>query len=172
MATTSLRHLVHLAFLGWVSMLGTDLVLHAGILAWLYAQPSPFLLDPLQAFNRIPLGYLSFLVLAALLAYLAVRLDIQHWRAGLRFGLTLGASVWGALALGLASISTAPWALLVGWFVGQTIELGVAGALVGAGLQGERTRRLWLFVIGWCIAAIAITVLMQNVGLAPPALLR
>jgi hypothetical protein len=150
---------------------GTDLVLHAGILAWLYAQPSPFLLDPVQAFNRIPLGYLSFFVLA-LLVHVAARLGIQHWRAGMQFGLMLGASVWGALALGLASISTAPWGLLVGWFLGQTVELGLAGALVGAGLQGVRTRKLWLFVIGWCIAAVAVTVLLQNVGLAPPAVLR
>lgn len=162
----------HLALLSWVSMLGTDLLLHAGVLARLYADPGPFLLEPAQAFARIPIGYLSFLLLALLLTHLVLRLDIRSWRGGMLFGLALGASIWGALTLGLASISTATASLLAGWFVGQTIELGVAGAIVGAALQGVRTRRLWLLVAGWCVVAFAITVVMQNTGLAPALLTR
>ena len=171
-AEPSVRRVGHLVVIAWVSMLGTDLLLHAGILAWLYARPSPFLLNPTQAFNRIPMGYASFLALALLLGFLSVRLDVRDWRQGLRFGLLLGASIWAALTLGLASISTASPALLLGWFVGQTIELGLAGAIVGAGLQGVRFRRLWLRVILWCVAAFAVTVILQNSGLAPAAVVR
>lgn len=153
-------------------MLGTDLLLHAGVLARHYARPSPFLLDPAAAFSLIPLGYLSFFVLAALLTRLAVRLDIGTWRRGLFFGLGLGASIWGALVLGLASISTASWSLLAGWFVGQTVELGVAGCIVGAALSGVPSRKLWGIVLGWCIVAFVTTVLMQNLGWAPASVIR
>src|SRR3989304_5867940 len=45
-----------LGILVWVSMIAVDFFLHAGILASLYAQPSPFLLPPEAAFARIPLG--------------------------------------------------------------------------------------------------------------------
>jgi hypothetical protein len=159
----------HIAVVSWVSMLGTDLLLHAGLLSSLYSRPSPFLLEPAAAFALIPLGYLSFFILAALLTGLAVRLGVDSWRHGLLFGTGLGASIWAALVLGLASISTAPWDLLGGWFLGQTVELGVAGAVVGAFLQGIRPRRLWLYVVVWCVLAFLVTVLLQNLGWAAAA---
>ena len=40
-------------------------------------------------------------------------------------GLQVGAFAWGALVLGLLSISTASIGLLAGWFIGQTIEAGI-----------------------------------------------
>lgn len=158
---------VQLALLAWASMLGTDLLLHAGILGHLYARPSPFLLEPVRAFQLIPLGYLSFLLLALLLTQLAIRLDVHTWHGGVNFGLWLGAAIWGALVLGLASISTAPWDLLIGWFIGQTIELGIGGGIAGAALAGARPRRLWILVAVWILLVFAITVVMQNTGLAP-----
>ena len=50
------RRLVFIGLLSWLSMLGVDFTLLGGLLAELYAQPSPFLLPPLDAFRRIPLG--------------------------------------------------------------------------------------------------------------------
>lgn len=44
---------LHIAILAWVSMLGTDLLIHGGILARLCAEPSQFLLDPETAFRRL-----------------------------------------------------------------------------------------------------------------------
>ncbi|MGD8277901.1 MAG: hypothetical protein PVH00_07735, partial [Gemmatimonadota bacterium] len=80
-----------------------------------------------------------------------------------------GAAIWGALVVGLASISTAPWSLLAGWLAGQTVELGLAGCFVGAALSGMRLRRLWALALGWCVLAFIITVLVQNLGWAPSA---
>ncbi len=40
----SLRALILLTLLGWLSMIGFDFFLHAGLLARLYLTPSPFLL--------------------------------------------------------------------------------------------------------------------------------
>lgn len=53
-----------ITLLSWLSMLGFDFFLNAGLLARLYLEPSPFLLPPAEAFRRIPIGYLSFLLTA------------------------------------------------------------------------------------------------------------
>jgi hypothetical protein len=85
----------------------------------------------------------------------------------LLFGVRLGALVWGALVLGLASISSASSTLLLGWFLGQTLELGIGGAVVGSALGGTRLKTLALRVLAFVIAAFALTVALQSIGLAP-----
>jgi hypothetical protein len=102
----------------WVLSLGFDVFLHGGLLARLYAEPGPFLLGPDEAFRRIPLGYLTFLVLTLALSWLLHRLGVRGAMPGLRLGAAAGAVVWGALAVGLYSISTAPPSLLAGWWIG------------------------------------------------------
>lgn len=59
-------------------MIGVDFFLHAGLLAPLYDWDSPFLLRPDEAFTRIPIGYLGFLVLAIGLAWLLTRLEVER----------------------------------------------------------------------------------------------
>jgi hypothetical protein len=161
------RRMIQVTVLAWVAMLGVDALLHAGVLAGLYATPNPFLLSPEQAFGRIPLGYTAFLLQAVLLTWLCWRLDIRRAADGARFGLLLGGVIWGSLTLALASIAAAPAGLLVGWFIGQTVEMGVAGGVVGAGLKAERLRRVALFVILFVVACLLVTVVLQNIGLAP-----
>jgi hypothetical protein len=161
------RRLIAIAFLAWIAMIGLDFFIHAGLLARLYTEPSPFLLPPSRAFALIPLGYLSFLLLAFLVLWLARRLGIHTARAGFLFGLQLGAIIWGAFALGLASISTANAGLLAGWFIGQAIELGVGGAVVGSALGDRPMKSLLLRVLALAIAAFVLTVALQSAGLAP-----
>jgi len=158
---------VKLTLLAWLSMIGFDFFLHAGVLAHLYIEPSPFLAPPERAFGLIPVGYLSFLCLAILLTWLMARLGIQGWCQGGIFGLQLGALALGAFNLGLLSISTAGPVLLAGWFFGQTVELGIAGMVVGSGFAGSRLGQLFAKVLAVVIVAFALTVLLQNVGLAP-----
>jgi hypothetical protein len=158
---------VKLTLLTWLSMIGFDFLLHAGLLAHLYIEPSPFLLPPDRAFALIPVGYLSFLILSIMLIWLMTRLGIQGWSHGGIFGLQLGAFTQAAFILGLLSVSTAAPALLAGWFFGQTVELGVAGMVVGRGLAVSRLGRLFAMVLALVVGAIALTVLLQNVGLAP-----
>ena len=153
-------------------MLGTDLILHAGILARAYATPSPFLLPPERAFALVPLGYLSFLILSGLLVWLTLRLDLRGVRSVGRFGLILGGTIWASLALGMASITTAAPSLLVGWFVGQTVEMGIAGLLVGAARAGVRPLRLWSLTTAWCLVAFVVVVALQTLGIAPVAEIR
>lgn len=165
--TASLKRITLIIALCWFAMIGVDFLLHGGLLATFYVQPSPFLLPLEKAFRLIPLGYLSLLLLAVLLVWLMRRLDIRGWRDGLTFGLKLGALIWGAMVLGLLSISTASVGLLVGWWFGQTIELGIAGMFAGSGLGGARLTRLLMMVIGLIFLSLLITVVLQSTGIAP-----
>ncbi len=165
--SNSARTLIALAALGWLSMLAVDFFLHAGLLAELYTRASPFLLPPEDAFRRIPLGYLSFLILDVLLLWLMLKLDIRTWRGGFAFGMILGAMIWGSLTLGLYSISRASPMLLLGWFAGQSVELGVAGAVIGSGLAGTSLRRLFLYVLSLLVTLVILTIVLQNIGWAP-----
>ena len=162
MEKISFRRLASITVLAWLCVIGFDFLLHASILAPLYADPHPFLLPPERAFVLIPVGYLSFLILIILVVWLMVRLQIMNWQMGFRFGLKLGALIWGALTIGLISISTAPLLLMTGWFVGQTFETGIAGLVVGAGLAAEKLRSLVLWVIGFVIVAFVLGVILQN----------
>ncbi len=163
----SMGRVVTLIFIAWLSMLGVDFLVHAGLLASLYTQSSPFLLSPATAFNLIPVGYVSFLLLTVLLVWLMIRLQVVGWRGGVIFGLELGGLMWGAFVLGLLSISTAGAPLLVGWFVGQTVELGIAGAVVGSGLAGTRVWRLLWVVVGVVVVCVLATILLQSIGVTP-----
>jgi hypothetical protein len=163
----SRRRLVFICLLSWLSMLGLDFFFHGGLLAKLYVQPSAFLLPPSDAFRRIPLGYLAALLLCVLLLWLMLRLALVGWRLGLTFGLQLGAFIGGSAVLGLLSISTAELSLVVGWFISQTVELGLAGMVTGSGLAGQRLGTLFLRVVALVLFLVVVTIVMQSVGLAP-----
>ncbi len=163
-ASYTTSFLVKLTLLAWLSMIGVDFFLHAGLLAPLYAAPSPFLLPPERAFALIPVGYASFLLLAILLVWLMVKLEYRGWRRGAIFGAQLGGLAWGALILGLYSIATSSPVLLLGWFAGQTIELSIAGLVVGAGLAGSGLKRLFFQVLGGVIILIVLSIILQNLG--------
>lgn len=159
----SFWQLVGITLLSWLSVIGFDFLLHAGILAPLYAEPHPFLLSPERAFALIPLGYLAFLLLAVLLLWLMLRLDIRTWQNGLVFGLKIGALIWGAVAISLLSISTAPLIMMLGWFVGQSLEMGLSALVIGAGLASENLKRITLWVLLFFILALALAILLQNI---------
>ena len=161
------QRLIRLGLLAWLATLSVDFFLHAGILAALYTRPSPFLLPPLTAFQRIPAGYLAFLSMIVLLLWLQTRLHIAGGRAGFVFGLRFGLLLWGALALGLWSITTADWDLLVGWWLGQALELAVAGAVIGSGLHAASLRPVGLWVLFLIVSLLILTVALQTLGLAP-----
>lgn len=154
--------------IAWFLSLGIDLFLHGGLFARLYLTSSPFVLPADQAFRRIPLGYLTFLLLTAALFWFCRRLDVRGIRAGWTHGIGLGVVLWGALVLGLYSISTANVPLLAAWWAGQTVELGAAGGVIGGIAAGVTVRRM-LFRVTLIVAALLVlTIALQSFGLAPP----
>ncbi len=161
------KRLVVATVLAWAASIGIDLLIHGGLLASLYMEPSPFLLPADSMFRRIPLGYSSFLILAAFLVWLMDRLSITTAMAGLRFGLTVGSVIWCAFVLGLWSVSTISPALAVGWFVGQSLELGAAGAVAATSLRADSQKRLVVAVCLLVLACAVVTIALQSTGLAP-----
>jgi hypothetical protein len=158
--------------LSWLAMVGLDLALHAGLLAPLYDWDSPFLLNPEEAFARIPAGYLALLVLAAALVWLLPRLGARTAaRAAITAGAT-GAVVWAALLVGLWSITTADPVLLVAWWAGQTLQLAAGGYVIGAMAAGARTRTVGLAVVAVLVAGLAMAVVLQSTGYAPAPVRR
>ena len=155
-------------FAAWVLSIGVDFLLHGGLLASHYVEPNPFLLEPQQAFRRIPLGYLAFLILTVGLYRLLRQLNVRGAVSGFRLGASAGLIVWGALVLGLYSISTIELPLLFGWWLGQSLELGLAAAVLGAAAKGTSLKRIWTMVAIAFVACVSLTIVMQSVGLAPP----
>jgi len=152
--------------LSWLAMIGVDFFLHAGLLAPLYDWDSPFLLRPDEAFVRIPIGDLGFLLPAVGLAWLLTRLEVARGRDGALIAGALGAVAWGSVVLGLWSISTADPALLVGWWIGQTIELAVGGHVIGSILGGVRLRtEAWRVGLALAVGA-GSAVALQTIGYA------
>ena len=164
---------VAIVALSWLAMVGVDLFLHAGLLAPLYDWDSPFLLRPEEAFVRIPIGYLSFLLLAIALAWLLPRFSVERGRDGALIAGAFGAVAWGALLLGLWSISTADPGLLAGWWVGQSVELGLGGLVIGSILGGTRVRTMAWRVGALLVAGAVSAIVLQTIGYAAaPVLVR
>jgi hypothetical protein len=150
----------------WLAMVAVDLVFNAGLFSAIFFRPGPFLLAPRTLFARIPVGYLSFLMLAILLLWLMVRLGVKGSRAGWRCGVVAGALTGGAFLAGLYSVSTAEVSLLFAWFTTGTVQMGAAGGIAGLGLDRARPRWLLVAASGGLIAAILIIATMQTLGLA------
>lgn len=166
-AGTHLPRPVATTLVAWLAMVGVDLALHAGLLAPLYDWDSPFLLDPIDAFVRIPAGYAAFLLLAAGLAWLLPRLGVADARGGALLGGAIGAVGWGALLLATWSISSADATLLLAWWVGETLQLSVGGAVIGAAIAGRRLRGLALAAGAVLVVGAVLAVVLQSIGYAP-----
>ena len=147
--------------------LGIDFFLHGGIFAAIYVQESPFLLSGIEAFRRIPLGYIGLLVTSGLLVWIIDKTTEKGWRKGLVMGLSLGFVMGGSSALGLYSISTARLQFIGVWFIAQVIEFTIAGAIISQGFLNQSLRRITSAVIIGFILLIVVTIVLQNVGLAP-----
>jgi hypothetical protein len=163
----NLRSDIGLIVSAWLLSVGIDFLLHGGILARLYFRESPFLLPAESAFARIPVGYFTFLVLTVSLWWLLGVLGTVGGFRGFRTGLLAGAVTWGALVLGLYSITTAPVDLLVAWWLGQSIELGAAGAVIGAGRKVAGRKRIHVTVAVVIIGCLVVTIVLQTLGWAP-----
>jgi len=151
----------------WVAMIGVDLFLHAGVLAPLYDWDSAFLLRPLEAFVRIPAGYLAFGILAVGLVRVLPRLAVGDGPRGALVAGIGGAVTWGALLIGLWSISTAQPQLLAAWWIGQSMQLAVAGFVIGGAIGGARQRSLVFGVGAVLLLGVVTAVALQSIGYAP-----
>lgn len=166
----SRKRYVQFTLLVWVALIGVDFFFHGGLFSRIYTQDSLFLLPAMDAFRRIPYGYLALLATSALLVWIFGRANVQGWRNGLLVGLGLGVVMAFSYTAGLYSISTASIQLLVSWFIVQILEISIAGVIIGHGLLSTNIRRLAILIFIGVIILIVVTVAMQIFGLATPML--
>jgi hypothetical protein len=57
--------------------------------------------------------------------------------------------------------------LLIGWWIGQAVELGVAGGVIGGLAAGVTLGRMWFWATLIVLALLVLTVALQSLGIAP-----
>jgi hypothetical protein len=55
----------------------------------------------------------------------------------------------------------------LGWERPPRLELGLAGAVLGAAGDGVAPKRIWAVVVGAVVACVVATIVLQSLGLAP-----
>jgi hypothetical protein len=163
----SMRRYVEITLLSWLVIVGFDFFQNAGVFARFWLEPGSAFLPPEKMFERIPLGYLAFLISAGMLTWLMSRLKVVGSKQGILFGLKLGGLLSISLILGLASVFPIKYSLLLVWFFGGLVQYTSAAAVIGSGLRSNRLGRLSVIVVGLVIMLAIATIVMQNFGLAP-----
>ena len=152
-----------LILIAWMGAIGFDLFYHGGLLANMYAVPNPALLDPWQAFLRIPIGYVSYLVLIVTIYWLLSLNGTKDWKAGFWFGIKFGALSGMASTLGQYSILTLGLNMLILWGLGQAIEFGLIGTILGAGHSTTQMKSLTVKVIMFMSIMLVLMIVLQSV---------
>ena len=156
------KRFVHVTLLTWIANIGLDFLLNAGVLARVIDWKQPGLLTPTQMFQRIPLGYLSFLLTTILMVWLIARMEVRELRAGLIFGMKFGALTGAAGFLGLLSILDLKAGTLGIWSAETVLTCTLQGAIIGYGVAKANLRRLVLTVLAFFAASILVAAILQN----------
>jgi hypothetical protein len=154
--------------IGWLGFIGFDLFLHAGLLARLYHEENLAILDPLQAFYRIPIGYLAFFIYVVFLYWLLKKNNFKNRNEIFMFVLQVGLFLGVSSTLAQYSILKINDLLLFGWGLGLIIEFLISGLIMGYLITDYSSKRILIYVIVFDLVLFFITVIMQNIGLAPP----
>ena len=142
--------------------------LHAGLLATLYHADNPAILSPLDAFYRIPIGYFAFFLYCALLYWLVTATKLTERNDIIKFSVLIGFLLSIASTLAQFSILRINELLLLGWGIGFIIEFIIAGVILAFALTDYSHKKLFYLVLLFDFTLFIITVIMQNIGLAPP----
>jgi hypothetical protein len=158
---------IRVALVVWVAMVGADFVLNAALFAGMYEQGGSFMLAPAEAFRRIPVGYLAFLLLAGGMVELAFRLGVTSISGGIRLGVTTGAFLGASWSLGLYSIATVTPQSAVAFAAIWLALLTVAGGVAAAALGRASLRGLTLRVVGLDLLGAVAVIALQSFGVLP-----
>lgn len=155
----------------WLGYLVVDFLTHAVFLASWWRATETYWLPPLELFRRIPLGYASFAIYCAALAWLINRL--YHGRVslvkGLRFGAIAGLVSGVASVLGTYSAFRMPPSALAVWPASIIFESTVAGGIAAWVLIAEHPWRRVAAVFGVTLVLFVLGVVLQNLFLQTPA---
>lgn len=163
----SFRRLVAVVLLSWLTMSACDLLQHAGLFAQLWIDSKDAFLPPEQLFQRLPLGYLSFLLSTILLTWVMLRIGVSGGWGGTVFGLKFGLLLSAANVLGMASGFPVTGPLLVAIFFGGIAQYAIVAAIAGSGLAGRHLGWLTAKTIALVVVLVIATVVLQQLGFAP-----
>jgi len=163
----SLSRRVRVTGVVWLAMAGMDFLLNGAVFARIYSSGGGFLLQPVEAFRRIPLGYLAFLLLAAAIVEVASRLRITRAGDGLRLGLVTGAVFGGTWALGLYSIATVSALVALAFALIWLVLIALAWTIAVMGLARGSLRGLALEVVVVALLAVIVVIALQSFGVVP-----
>ena len=158
---------IALVLIVWLAMVGADFVLNAGLFAAIYMDGGSFMLAPLEAFGRIPFGYLALLILAAGVTALTLRLGIARTADGIRLGSVSGATLGASWGLGLYSIATISPTQAVGLAAVWLGLLTVAGGVAATGLRRASLGGLALRVAAADVLGAVAVIALQSFGVLP-----
>ena len=158
---------LRLTLVVWLAMLGLDFLLNGALFARLYQGEHAFVLAPSEAFRRIPLGYLAFLILAGGVVELVSRLRVTRLVDGVRLGLLIGAVLAATWGLGLYSIASLSAQVALAFAVVWMALAVAAGAVAAAGNGQSSLRGLALRVGAFDVVCVAIVIVLQTVGVVP-----
>ena len=158
---------LRVALLAWLGMLGLDFLLNGALLASMYQAGGAFFLAPGEAFRRIPLGYLAFLILAIAIVELANRLRLVTFADGVRLGLATGGVLAAVWSLSLFSISILQVLVALAFGVIWLALLMMGSAVAVAGLARSSLRGLAVGVVAFDVFCLVTVVALQSFGVVP-----
>lgn len=163
----TLSRRVRVALAAWLAMLGLDFLLNGALFASMYQQGGAFFLAPGEAFRRIPIGYLAFLILAFALVEIDNRLRLVRFAEGLRSGLALGSVLAAVWSLSLFSIATLQAMVALAFALIWLALVVIGSAVAASGLGRPSLRGLAFRVIAFDISCVVIVIALQSLGLVP-----
>ena len=153
---------VKLILITWMATIGFDFMWHGGLLADVYTHSHPALLDPELAFIRIPYGYGALLVQVVFVYWLFSLIKIDDWHKGIQMGFMFGGIMGIASLLGQFSILALELEILILWGIGQVIEFGTMGVVIGSGINSESLKKLAVRVAVLVVIAFFFTIVLQS----------
>ena len=145
----------------WLFTIAVDFFIFGGLFSGLFETEHPAVLSEQQLFERIPAGYLTFLLKIGLLAWIFRYRRPATPLEGALLGAGLGAVLGAADLLGIWSFSTVPLAILAVWSGTVVLQLAGAGAVLGAiGTKAWKPTRRGAF-IGTAILIVG-GIVLQN----------
>ena len=145
----------------WTALIGVDLFFNAGLFTNLWDQArEPSLLPDAVLATRIPVAYLTFLVAVVALAWLVDREDRQGAAAGAKFGVVAGAVFASMGIIGLWTAIDMTGLFVAAGAVVLVVEMGAAGAVLGAYRAGRERVGVWS--IGAAVALAVSGLVIQN----------
>lgn len=150
----------------WLIFVGLDFLFHAGIIKNLWHEPVAAFLPDKELFNRIPLGYLSFLLLTILigLAFIRIYREKPSTQALFKLAGLAGLLFASSNFLALYSFINAPLKHLLIFNVVYWLEMVIVFFLISEGLYTLSFRKYASKYVTLFLLLITLGVLIQNIS--------